>query len=137
MNKILVLFFALVSSSAFATTWYVAKNGNDSNGGKSSTTAFVTIQKAIDSALTGDEIVVNDGTYATISTANKRVRIRSVNGAQKTIIDGGGSSRCATLGSDLLHTNTVLRGFTLQNGKAQGNLGGGGVFAGSVYNCII
>ena len=120
-----------------STTWCVTKSGSDSNTGKSESAAFLTIQKAIDSATAGDEIIVADGTYATITTANKQITIRSINGASKTIIDGGGTARCATLGSDISNINTVLYGFTLQNGKAQSNLGGGGVFAGSVYKCII
>ena len=124
-------------SGSFNKTWYVAKNGKDTNGGTSEAAAFLTIQKAVDTAAAGDRIIVGDGTYAPISTANKKLRIESKNGASKTIIDGGGNARCATLGSAVTHRNTVLKGFALQKGYLHNSLGGGGSFGGTLINCIV
>ncbi|MGD9697613.1 hypothetical protein [Acinetobacter sp.] len=43
--------------------WYVNKSGNDSNGGGSHSDAFLTIQKAYDSAGTGDIVNIGSGVY--------------------------------------------------------------------------
>jgi len=65
---------------------------------------------------------------------NKAITIRSVNGAQHTMIDGRNANRCATLGSTEGHTNTVLSGFTLRNGRAEN---GAGAMYGTLHNCIL
>lgn len=49
--------------SLFATTYYVAKTGSDSNNGTSIDTPFLTIQKASDVSLPGDVVNVRSGTY--------------------------------------------------------------------------
>src|SRR5215207_6521928 len=60
-------------------------------------TAATNIQDAVDAAVAGDEIVVTNGIYATGGRGGNRVKVdkpltlRSVNGPQFTIIDGGGS----------------------------------------------
>ena len=118
-----------------ATTWYVSTNGNDNATGADWDTAFRTIQKAIDIAPAGSEIVVSNGTYAPISTDNKTITIRSVNGAETTIIDGDGKYRCVTVGIFSSRTNTVLIGFTLQNGYTTGD--GGGAAGGTLYDCVL
>jgi len=119
--------------------WYVdAVTGNDANEGTSSELAFKTIQHAINHAEAGQTIIVADGTYAPINTANKSIIIQSVNGAAKTIIDGGGTNRCAYLSawsSAESMTNTVLCGFRLQNGYS--TLDAGGVQGGSLWDCFI
>jgi len=133
MKKLLTLMaLGLATSLAHARTIYVdhTKDGN----GSTAANALKTIQAAIDIANAGDEIVVADGVYAPISTANMAITIRSVNGAAYTIIDGGNTSRCATLGTQLGHNATVLTGFTLRNGSRSV---GGGVYGGTLNNCIL
>lgn len=106
---------------------------------------FKTIQSAIDAANPGDEIIVSPGIYEPISSANKHLKIRSVEGPTKTILDGKGSQRCAELtarpfGSMVDQTNTVLIGFTLRNGRAahtQHHKHRGGLALGGHYrNCL-
>ena len=118
-----------------ATVFYVNANRSDDTGdGASWRTAKKTLQAAIDIP-SAAEIFVADGSYAPITTGNKAITIRSVNGAGATIIDGGNADRCATLGSLSTHADTVLDGFTLQNGDITGN--GGGAYCGTLYNCIL
>ena len=125
-------------------TWYVnAATGNDTtNEGTSEAEAFKTIQHAIDLTVPGMTIVVADGTYAPINSGNKSITIRSVNGAAKTIIDGGypaATNRCVYAGGNDGQTNTVIRGFTIQNGCTIGlaSLNGAGVAGGTLHDCIV
>ena len=129
--------FALVMSvalamNASATTWYVADNGgSDSNSGKSQSSAFKTIQKAVDKSSSGDTIIVDDGVYGKINLYRSnglpigKLTIRSVNGAAVTIIDGQNST-CCQLGDE-----GVLEGFTLRNGSGHIYSPGGSYFRGS------
>ncbi|MBP5320069.1 MAG: hypothetical protein J6334_03700, partial [Kiritimatiellae bacterium] len=111
-------------------TFYVdAEQGNDNADGFTKETAVATLQEAIDRAVDGDTVRVADGTYASIATKAKHIVIESENGYKTTIIDGGGTERCATLCGPMYYdlfdrnTNSVLRGFTLINGWGQ--FGGG------------
>ena len=121
--------------------WYVsAASGNDSNDGRSWATAKKSIQTAIDASVAGESIWVADGTYSPITTGNKAITIRSVNGAAQTIIDGNGTSRCAYLGENKGDVATVLDGFTLTNGYVYASAhapGGAGVRGGTSKNCIM
>ena len=117
-------------------TFYVdASRINDSGAGTSWATATKTIQRAIDMTVSGEAIVVTNGFYPPIMTSNKSIAIQSVNGGGATIIDGGMSRRCATLGNGYWQTNTSLTGFTLRNGYASEF--GGGSFGGTLHNCIL
>ena len=105
-------------------------------------TAATNIQEAVDAAVAGDEIVVTNGVYSTGGRDGNRVEVdkplsvRSANGPQLTFIDGAQSVRCV-----YLTNGACLSGFTLINGRASGELGGGGVFGesvtASVSNCVI
>ena len=120
--------------------WYAdAVNGNDANDGASWTTAKRTLQAAIDLSADGDEVLVADGTYDPIVTDNKAIAIRSVNGAETTIIDGGWTQTCAVLSPDNVANqwNTILVGFTIQNGYCNGNGATAGVRFGTIRNCVV
>ena len=109
--------------------------GADDNDGLSWATAKKTIQSAIDASEEGDAIWVADGVYTPVSTNDRRVDIVGVNGAEKTIIEGGGAECCAILGMDYrFSNNSRLSGFTLRNGCSSY---GGGVKYGRVDNCIV
>lgn len=65
-RAILLLVLILVAFEARATTYYVATPGNggsDTNDG-SSGSPWATIQKAADTMVAGDTVIVRDGTYA-------------------------------------------------------------------------
>jgi len=119
-------------------------------------TAAATIQDAVDASAADDQVMVTNGVYATGGHAvyegqitnriavTKPLSVFSVNGAQATIIDGRGETRCAYL------TNGAnLSGFALTNGVgtypagggAYISAGGGGVYCEStnalVFNCLI
>jgi hypothetical protein len=86
-------------------------------------TAATNIQDAVDAAMAGDEIVVTNGIYASGSRAtiddahmnrlvvDKPLAVRSVQGPDVTVIDGGGSNRCVYLADA-----ASLSGFTLTHG---------------------
>ena len=131
-----VIGLAYYVPSVYATTWYVnALNGNDGNDGLTWNTAFRTIQRGIDVASGADEVIVGDGVYAPISTSRKgfddTITIKSQNGANKTIIDGGGSGDCAYLRNNAsTWSYSTLDGFTLRNGHV-------GIHFGNAVNCVI
>ncbi|MCL1856430.1 MAG: hypothetical protein FWF84_02145, partial [Kiritimatiellaeota bacterium] len=136
MRKVIITFMVAVTAiAANAATYYVdASRPNDTGAGTSWATAKRTIQAAVDIAGAGDGIVVTNGTYAPIKTANKAIAISSVNGAAATVIDGGGTSRCASLGTSSTQTNTVLSGFTLTNGLSAD---GAGAHSGTLNHCVV
>ncbi len=119
-----------------------AVTGDDGRDGRSWATAKASIQVAIDVSSAGDIIIVNNGRYEPIISNGKSITIRSVNGAEATIIDAslqwprGITNRCATLGSSVSHTNTILSGFCLTNGIVRKGDGGGSCF-GTLDNCVL
>ena len=121
-----------------ATTWYVAATGgNDSNDGKSSTTALKTIQKAVQKASNGDTILVSDGSYATVTLRDSRYQndvyfqltIKSVNGPFKTTIQGG-EVRLGPNYNYSFNDKSSIEGFTIRGGSFS-------VHGGNVRRCII
>ncbi len=108
-------------------------------------TAANTIQDAVDAAtVPGAMVLVTNGIYAvrgqvdSSGTTNrvvvdKLLTVKSVNGAQFTMIDGSGIMRCA-----YLTNGSSMVGFTLTNGFAEY---GGGVVCQSaaalVSNCVL
>ena len=134
----LVAALALTAGITHAATYYVSPSGNNSNDGTTWAAAKQTIQAAISLAVSsGDVVLVAPGTYGPISvTDNRNITIRSAHGAAVTIIDGGGTSCCATLGGIYSHKATTLEGFTLTNGQVNGGYGGGVCF-GTLNDCIL
>ncbi len=139
MRLAIALCLAGLCQMSLGGDWHVnAASGNDANNGRSAASAFASIQKAIDSASWGDRITVNDGVYDAITSTNLLLTIESVNGADKTIIDGGHNTCAVDLDSigtsGSAPTNTLLRGFTVRNGSAYV---GGGIYGGTAENCVI
>jgi hypothetical protein len=128
----------LAVSSLSAATHYVSlESTNPTPPYTNWATAATNIQDAVDAAAASDEVVVTNGVYAGGLAATNLLALRSVNGPQLTIINGGGTNRCANL-SD----GASLSGFTLTNGACFSPFsGGGGVWCAStnavVSNCVI
>ena len=104
----------LAVSSLSAATHYVSlESTNPTPPYTNWATAATNIQDAVDVAAAGDVVVVTNGVYPGGVTVTKPLTLRSVNGPQFTIINGGGTNRCVSLTD-----GASLTGFTLTNGYA-------------------
>jgi hypothetical protein len=173
--NLILLTILLTALSAFPAEYFVdASRPDDSGAATNWVTAKQTIQAAVDVAIDGDMVLVTNGVYAaggavappfepyndgyivTNALTNrvcitKAITVRSVNGAEETIIQGASdngangpaAARCAHLAS-----GAVLEGFTLTGGHtcAAGSGGwyldfyGGGalLFTNAVLNnCVL
>ena len=126
-----------VWKNAHAFTHYVDINSSTPISPYSSfATAATNIQAAVDAAHEGDVVLVSNGVYKSTSSIviTNAITIKSVNGANYTIVDGGGMHRCF---SAYVNKNSLVEGFTIQNGKSEF---GGGFFSSNlnliVQNCI-
>ncbi len=86
-----------------------------------------TIQAAINAALAGDVVIVDDGTWSgpgntELTTLGKAITVRSANGAGVCTIDGGDTVRVFNISSGE-GLATVIDGFSIVHGR--NNLGGG------------
>jgi hypothetical protein len=125
--------------------------------------AAADIQQAVNAAAAGDAVVVTNGIYGAVNV-DKPLLLRSVNGPQVTIIDAARLGRCAWLtngtslagfwlrhgaagdlgggvfcaSSDVYLTNCMITDnsvYTNSSGSALGS--GGGVYGGTLYNCLV
>jgi hypothetical protein len=77
-----------------------------------------TIQAAIDAAVDGDTVLVAPGTYKeNISFKGKAITVTSTGDPTLTVIDGNQNGSVVTFNS-MEGPNSVLNGFTIQNGLA-------------------
>jgi len=89
-----------------------------------------TIQAGIDAAVNGDTVLVAPGSYVeNIDFLGKAITVKSTDGAEETIIDGGSPSN-PDIGSVIIFSSgegadSVLEGFTISGGLAEY---GGGIF---------
>ncbi len=155
---------ALVSPNLFALSHFVSpESANPVPPFTNWTTAAPTIQQAVDAAAPGDDIVVTNGIYGAVNVY-KPLCLRSANGPLVTIIDPLRQNRCAYLaegaslagfwlrhgagdffgGAVLCASSNVLlrncmitesRVYTNSNGSVLGS--GGGVYGGTLYNCLV
>lgn len=128
-------------------------------------TAATNIQDAVDSANSGDQVVVTNGVYQTgfrlvnDGTTNRvavtnSISLQSVNGPTATLINGGHAMRCVYLAD-----GAALTGFSLTNGFTGGGAvvwcastnalvsgcllvsntasSGGGAYSGTLSNCTL
>lgn len=143
ITLLLTLAGALSTASA-QTTWYVATNGSDTNGGTGWNDAFATIQKGIDTSSTGDTVLVADGTYTGAGNKNieflgRDITVRSVNGPESCILDLQNSGKGFQMSWAEAST---IDGFTIMNGRPASTTDYGvGVACwwctGVIRNCII
>ncbi len=129
-----ILFGTLTSAEALrprvATVLFVSPTGDDNNDG-TETKPYKTIQAAINNASAGDTVTLTDGTYSgngnrDLDCGGKSLTIKSQHGAEKTIIDCGGTETTNHRGFNF-HTKedkAIIRGLTVKNGYERG----GGIF---------
>ncbi len=89
-----VITLLLAVSSLSAATHYVSlESTNPTPPYTNWATAATNIQEAVDAAAAGDEVVVTNGVYAWAACGGEPTRctLRSVNGPQFTVINGGGT----------------------------------------------
>jgi predicted outer membrane repeat protein len=97
--------------TASAATLKVAADGSEN---------FSSIQGALSAAVDGDVIEVGPGTYTgLIETQGLGVHIRSTEGAESTILDGGGGTTVFLFGAGD-GADTVIEGFALVNPGGRG-----------------
>jgi hypothetical protein len=126
-------------------------------------TAATDIQQAVNAAAAGDDVVVTNGIYGAVNV-DKPLLLRSVNGPKVTIIDPVRLCRCAWLtngtrligfclrrgvadvsgggvlcaSSDVYLTNCVITDNMVGTNSSGSILGsGGGVYGGTLYNCLV
>jgi hypothetical protein len=98
--------------------------GDDANDGFASTSAFQSIQRAIDLSESGAIVFVAAGIYEPVYVHDKTLTIIGADAAS-TVIDGDDMDCCATLSS-----GTTLRNFTIRNGLAAAE-------DGTLEDCIV
>jgi hypothetical protein len=144
--------------------YYVALNSTSPQAPYSSwATAATNIQDTVDVAAAGATIFVTNGTYAGGSrvsqygvtnrvVVDKPLVLRSVNGPDVTIVNGGGTARCLYLTNNVVmvgftltkglggvyceSTSAVLSNCVLTGNSAQGG-SGGGAYGGTLNNCAL
>ncbi len=106
---------------------------------------YNTIQAGINSTQNNYKVVADPGTYnEDISIPNLTITVRSTQGSATTIINGTHTSSVVIFAEGVT-TNTILDGFTIQNGYwdgvAHGGPGGGGITARNasptIRNCLV
>jgi len=94
---------------AWARTWNVFANTSGD---------APTVQAGIDSAASGDTVLVYPGTYPEwITFRGKNIVVQSVSGPQQTILDGTGFNRQVVTFSSGETRAATLKGFTVTHGK--------------------
>ena len=138
MKKTIIATALIIFSTSikiFAVEYYVSKTGAHIPPFASLPNAATNIQAAVDTASSGDIVLVNDGTYypsSEISITND-ITVKSINGADKTVIDGKGTNRCFYTE----YVNYTIDGFTVSNGFSSSDGGGICAESGIIQNCII
>jgi hypothetical protein len=144
--------FLASAASVSATTRYVWQSSPSPLPPYTSwATAATNIQDAVGAAAAGDHIVVTNRVYPGGVAVTNPLALRSVNGPQLTVINGGGGIWCV-----YLTNGASLSGFTLTNGAGGGvwcesasavvsnctltgnsSEAGGGASGGTLYNCTL
>ncbi|MEM7036967.1 MAG: T9SS type A sorting domain-containing protein [Bacteroidota bacterium] len=157
MQRTLFLLFAcfFCFQSAFSVTIYVNQSATGANNGTSWADAYVDLQDALSSAVSGDEIWVAQGTYYPTSGTSTSASFQMKNGVdlfggfvgtETSVIGRDWRTNLTTLSGDIgtlgdstdnslnvvrtgtLSTPTRIDGFMIRDGNGgSGSLGGGGI----------
>jgi parallel beta-helix repeat protein len=119
---LILAILAICSSVVSAKTWHIKPDG---------TGDVPTIQAGVDTAASGDTLLLASGTFTGAGNKNvwieyKNVSVISEAGATSTTIDCEGTHNAFTLGLDVTNS-TVVSGLTIENGY--------GSYWGGAINC--
>ena len=111
MQPLMLLVVPVIS----AKTLYVSPQGANIAPYATLEEAALTLQAAVDEAVTGDLIYVDQGTYqlSAIVRIDKALTMESLHGATLTTVKGSGSEGCFSIEAE-----AVLIGFTIRGGRA-------------------
>lgn len=116
----LAAFSCSITNTLRAANWFVDVSNCPGPGVGTIADPFCRIQDAIVAASHGDTITVLPGVYLeNIDFLGKEIVVESRDGAAMTTIDGGGTGSVVTFRSRE-SIRTVLRGFTITNGRGLG-----------------
>jgi hypothetical protein len=120
ISMLCVSFLPVTTPVFAATTYYVAKTGNDGNDG-SSGSPWLTIQKASNTAVAGDTVYVKVGTYnenvyfSTDGSAGNLITF-STFGTDAVLVDGTGLTSGSTSAMFLVNCSYItFNGFEIAN----------------------
>lgn len=147
--RLALAYFLFLSYGLNAAELFVSSSGSSTPPYNSWNTSATNIQDALSQAAKGDTVWVSNGVYSgaagwregatNVIVLTNNVALRSVNGPDVTIIEGGNGIRCVYAAG----SNTVLDGFTLRSGSVtnynEGNPDGGGAYCRDyalITNCL-
>lgn len=137
----MLVLFNIGMATSWATNYYVATNGNDSNSGTSTSSPFKTLTKAIDQAAAGDTIYVRGGTHNYSNTivitkngsSSTKINVFAYNNEMPILnysMSEGASNRGIVLDGDYWH----WKGIIIQGAGDNGMLLSGN--NNTIENCI-
>lgn len=133
-----VLFIGALAATATATDYYVDTIGSDENDGLSAEAPFATIDKAIITATSSDDVIhVAPGEYSTTTQWGPNLTVKLIGtdtSRDKVVIQSAGTYRTLRMAAGSWLENVTVVG----EGTWQADRGGAiEMFGGIVTNCVI
>lgn len=129
----LISIVVVFDQPAVATTYFVRKTGNNSNSGTSASMAYLTVTKAVSSAMPGDTVYVGAGTYTetvtTVRSGTDPAPIRFVADSSGSFTGDSGTVKITHWSTSVLtvgHQYIEFNGFSISGGTNTVNFSGGG-----------